>query len=215
MKINLNNIIIEYSKDLNYIDNIVSYIELNEKEILSFFRIDKLSKKYILKILNYDEFKKYIINKYGEIKPYVRGDTDSKSNTIVVLDIEDQIKYTIHKDACTDDVIKMVMHEFVHACNNEVCNCVNEIVWFEEGLATNLAKQNYSLCSLDDCDFNMLKNNFNNCKNNYKYSYTIVNYILNNYSKDEIFNFISNVDYLINSSDKIFKTAKEWIKNNI
>ena len=62
---------------------------------------------------------------------------------------------------------------------------------------------------------NLLKNSFNNYKNNYKYSYTIVNYILNNYSEDEVFNFISNIDYLINSSDEIFKNAKEWVKDNI
>lgn len=61
MKINLNNIIIEYSKDLNYINDIINYIELNEKEILSFFRISKLSKKYTLKILNYDEFKNILL----------------------------------------------------------------------------------------------------------------------------------------------------------
>lgn len=215
MKINLKNIIIEYSKKLNYIYDIVNYIELNEKEILSFFKINKLSKKYILKILNYDEFKQYIINKYGDIKPYIRADTDSKSNTIVVLEIDDAKKYTTHKDTCIDDIVKMIMHEFVHACNNEICNCINEIIWFEEGLATNLAKQNYSLCSLDDCDFNLLKNNFNNYKNNYKYSYTIVNYILNNYSKNEVFNFVSNIEHLINSSDEIFKNAKDWVKNNI
>lgn len=61
MKINLNNIIIEYSKDLNYINDIINYIELNEKEILSFFRISKLSKKYTLKILNYDELKNILL----------------------------------------------------------------------------------------------------------------------------------------------------------
>ena len=61
------------------------------------------------------------------------------------------------------------------------------LMWFFEGIATNLAKNNYELTDLSECNFELLMNDFKNYgKGRYKYSYTVVNYILNNYSRENI-----------------------------
>lgn len=208
MKKELQNIIIESKLNLFYFNKIIDYYNSCEKDILDFFRLDKFIKKYKIIIMSYDEFNNYIINKYGEIKPYTRGDTDKESRTIRILNLEDQINYTSHKDATLDDFLKMIIHEFVHACHDEVNADYYETIWFYEGIATNLSKQNYKIQDLTNCDFELLKKDWQNYKNNkYSYAYTIVNYIISNYTKDEVYKLICDSDYLRLNSDKLFNEA--------
>ncbi len=209
MIIELNNIIIDSKVKLSYLDDIVKYIRDNEKRILDFFNIDKLSQKYKIIIMPFNEFRDYIINKYGKYENFQRGDTDKSSNTIRILSFEDQKEYTTHKDEDFNSYLKMILHEFVHACNDEINNDYYETTWFNEGLATNLANQNYNVIDLSDCDFNRLKKEWNNYgKNKYSYAFTIVNYIINNYSKEELDKLISDSNYLREKSNEIFNNIK-------
>ena len=106
------------------------------------------------------------------------------------------------------------MHEFVHACNDEIEMWTRKTIWFHEGLATNLSHQNYSITSLEDCDFKQLELNFNNYgKCNYSYAYTIVNYLFPTYSYEEIMRFVKEPNYLIDNSERIFTEAKDWVKS--
>ena len=210
MKYESDNFIVESNVKINYFDEIVNYLLNNQNEILSFFKLDKLPKKVNIIILSYEPFKEFIISKYGEILEYVSGDSDSKTNTIRILNIEDQIKYTIHKHADVEKIKKTVLHEIVHQCHHIYHTDCRQIEWFSEGLATNLAHQN-NIVDLNKCDFEMLKNDFRHYKGNYNYAHTIVNYILNNYPKDEIEKLYSNPDYLREKADNIFEEAKKVI----
>ena len=112
-----------------------------------------------------------------------------------------------------DEMLKMIMHEFVHACNDEVKKWVRKTIWFHEGLATNLAHQDYEITDLETCDFEKLEWNFNGYgSGSYSYAYTIVNYLLSNYSHEEVMYFVKEPDYLIENSKTIFNQAKEWAK---
>lgn len=88
-----------------------------------------------------------------------------------------------------------------------------QIIWFSEGLATNLANQNYEIRDLNKCDFDKLKNDFRHYKGSYIYAYTIVNYVLNNYSNEEIEKLYKDPNYLREKSSKIFEEAKSWTNN--
>lgn len=208
MSIVLNNFIIETDKKIPYFDQIVNYIESNEADILSFFHLSKLSNKYHIKIIDICEFKEFIINKYGIYKNSNIADTDRKSKTIRILSYEDIMIYANYKKFTLEDYFKIFIHEFVHACHNELSNGCKEDIWFREGLAVNLAKQDYDLIDID-IDFEDLINNFRIIPNNYSYAYTIVKYILNNYSNDEIFKLISDLNYFKDKSKSIFKKLKK------
>ena len=83
--------------------------------------------------------------------------------------------------------------------------------WFGEGLATNIANQKKEIRDLSECDFDKLKSDFRHYNGSYNYAYTIVNYILNNYSDEEIEKLYKNPDYLRKKSNKIFEEAKIWV----
>ena len=208
MKIELENFIIESDIQLDYFEEVVKHIVENERRILNFFKLERLPNKIKILILSYNPFKEIIISKYGEILNYVRGNSSSETNTIIVLNIEDQIKYTIHKDADIKSLKDTVLHEIVHQCHHVYHNNHRQIIWFSEGLATNLANQNYKISDLNKCDFDKLKN-----KGSYIYAYTIVNYVLNNYSNEEIEKLYKNPNYLREKSSKIFEEAKSWTNN--
>lgn len=213
MKKELENFIIESDIQLDYFEEVVEHIAENEKRILDFFKLERLPNKIKILILSYKPFKEIIISNYGEILNYVRGNSSSETNTIIVLNIEDQIKYTIHKDADIKSLKDTVLHEIVHQCHHVYHNDHRQIIWLSEGLATNLANQNYKISDLNKCDFDKLKNDFSHYKGSYIYAYTIVKYVLNNYSNEEIEKLYKNPNYLREKSSKIFEEAKSWTNN--
>lgn len=214
MKKELDNFTIESDTVLEYFDDIANFILKNEKYILNFFKLKRLPQKYNIRIMNYESFKSEQIRCFGKVIDYMRGITKGSENAIMILNIEDQIKYTTHKAATLDDTLRMVLHEFVHACNAIVNKDFTQAIWFKEGLATNLAGQKYSIIDLSDCNFEILKNDFNNYgKDNYAFAYTIVYYILNNCEKDEVDKLITDSNYLRKNSKRLFEEAKEYVLN--
>ena len=211
MRQELDNFIIESDLELDYFFEVVNYIKENEKSILDFFDLDKLPNKVKILIQSYEPFKNFIISKYGEILDYVSGDSDSETNTIRILNVEDQRKYTKHKNADIDKIKKTAIHEIVHQCHHLYHTDYRQTTWFSEGLAKNLAKQENKPVILSDCDFNQLKYDFRHYNGNYAYASIIVNYILNNYSKEEIKKLYSDPDYLRNNADRLFNEAKEYV----
>ena len=221
MKKELENFIIESDVQLDYFNDIVMAIIENERRILEFFKLEKLPNKVKILIQSYEPFKEFIISKYGEILSYVCGDSNSSTNTIRILNVEDQIKYTTHKDANAQKIKDTVLHEIIHQChhvyNTDYKNAtwIKQTIWFSEGLTTNISNQNYNIQDLNECDFDKLKNDFRHYKGSYSYAYTIVNYVLNNYSDEEIEKLYKNLNYVKENADKIFKEAKLWTNNKL
>lgn len=205
------NFIIESDKEINYFDEIVENVKEFEKKLLEYFELKKLESKYTISIVKYDAFKDLMIKKKGCIKGYERGNTNYESRKITILDIEDQIKHTSHTDSNLEDCIKMIKHEMVHAFNSDFNHDYRQTLWFMEGLATNLAKQNYKVINLSNCDFEKLKNDwYNYGKSNYNCAYTIVRYMLEVFSKDEVLEYVTDSNFLRANADKIFEKAKEY-----
>lgn len=215
MRKELENFIIESDIYIDYFDEIINHIVENEKRILSFFKLEKLPEKVKIMFLSYGPFKEFVVSKYGEILEYVSGDSDSKTKTIRILNVEDQIKYTTHKDASIDKIKATTLHEIVHQCHHVYHNDYRGTTWFSEGLATNLSNQDYELKNLNECDFDKLRSDFRHYKGSYGFSYTLVNFILNNYSDEEITKLYKNPDYLREKANSIFEEAKIWVNEQL
>lgn len=215
MKKELDNFIIESDLELDYFEEVVNHIIQNERRILEFFKLEKLPNKVKIKILSYEPFKEFVVSKYGEIQDYVSGDSDSKTSTIRILNIADQIKYTTHKNASVERIKGTALHEIVHQCHHVFHNDYRGITWFAEGLATNISNQDYELKNLNECDFDKLRSDFRHYKGSYSFSYTLVNYILNNYTEEEIIRLYKEPDYLREKADIIFEEAKVWVNEQL
>ena len=218
MKRELENFIIESDVQLNYFDDVVDYIANNERRILDFFKLGKLPNRVKILILSYEPFKEFIISKYGEILSYICGDSNSSTHTIRILNVDDQIKYTTHKDADVEKIQDTALHEIVHQCHHIYITDYTgykQTTWFSEGLATNILNQKYEIQDLNQCNFDELKTDFRHYKGSYRYAYTIVNYVLNNYSDEEIEKLYKNPDYVRESANKIFEEAKIWANNKL
>jgi len=134
---------------------------------------------------------------------------DTDDGNINLFDISEARTSTEHKDMDLDEFLKCILHEFVHSCQQEWSPNSNGTSWYWESLATNLSNQDYSPVSLVDCDFEKLKGDFNGTKNGYSYSYTLGKYMLENYSKDKLLEYVKNPDLLKRDADDIFQAAKQ------
>ena len=212
----LENFTIRSEEELDYFDETVDYIAENEKRILKFFKLDKLPQKVDIQIVNYEQLKEYYASHNWKFHNFIRGVSNLHDKEIRMLTLEDQRKYTTHKDADIDQFKTTTLHEFVHECHGFVCSDDSkEINWFREGLATNLSNQKWKIVDLSKCDFEKVKNDLYNYKPGYSYAHTLVNYVISNYSEEEIFKLSSDGNYLKEKADSMFKEAREWVSKKI
>lgn len=214
MKIELNNFIIETDKYINYIEDIISVLENKTCNILDFFELDKLSKKKkVIIFTDREKYKKHLIPFVKEFKDWMCADT--YDGNINLLEISEARKSNEHKDMSFDEFIKCILHEFVHSCQQEFNVSADETSWYWEALATNLSGQDYNEVSLNNCDFESLKKDFNGTKNGYQYSFTLGKFMLENYSKEKLLEYVKNPDLLKLDANLIFQLVKESQITNV
>lgn len=211
--IETNNLIFEDYTDIPYLKDIVSYVDEHEQEVLEVFRIPRLSSKWKVIIIPFEDFKNLMIKYYGGYEDYMAGHANSNERIIRCLNVEDQIKYTKHKEANLEKLQKQIVHEFVHACYSEVVVRGSRIHWFNEGLATYLSHQDREFKDISNVDFNLLLNDFNAMHGaGYTPAYLIEKYIFENYPSEEIYKMIIDPYYLISKTKDIINESVEWIK---
>lgn len=214
--IELDNVIFEDHTGVDYFEELVKYFKEHELEILNFFRLDKYDKKWKIFLLNYPEFYDYIKRKHESSNidiSFKSGDSSSDIKEIRLLSLEDANKYSNKIPKNLDDLKHTVMHEFIHSAHSEANMDHFKLVWLSEGLATNLSGENrYRVVSLDKLNYEEFKDCMYRIKYSYYYAYTIVKYMIENYSYDEVYNYIMDSDLLRNDTDKIFDEANEWAK---
>ena len=213
MKIERPCFIIETDKEISYIDEIISTLENHTYDILNFFKLEKLSKKK--KVVIYtdrEKYKEHLLPYVKEFKDWMQADT--YDGNINLLEISESRKSEAHKDLTLEEFIKCILHEFVHATQQEINSNSNGVAWYWEALATNLSGQDYTEVDLSKCDFQSLQNDFNNTNNAYSYAYTIGKFMLSNYSNEQLLEYVKNPALLKQQAEQIFILAlQSQIKN--
>ena len=212
MIVEKNNFIIDYDENISYIPKVVNYLESRTNSIMDFFELDSLNSKRKIIIYNSLELYKRHIEQFYEYHDYMCADTND--GNINLLSLEEAHKTKEHKDMTLDELKTTILHEFVHICQqeSELEHLDNDIVWFWEALATNLGNS-------DDFSKVVIKatneeiNNFNSLPHNYQIAFTIGNYLLENYSHEEILEYVKYPSKLLVDSEKILNDAREWSNN--
>jgi len=209
MTLERNNFIITYDESISYISEVVDYLESSANDIMSFFELVSLSSKK--KVIIYKDLEKYKehIEQFFEYHDYMCADTID--GNINILSLEAAHKTKMYADMTLDKLKSVILHELVHICQQEkeIEHIDDDIIWFWEGLATNLGNpEEYECIPINATNDDI--NNFNCSANNYPISYTIVNYMLENYDQEAILEYIKYPSKLLEDSEKILNDAREW-----
>ena len=164
--------------------------ELDDKaiEIISFFEILNKKKTKIVFWDDIDAYKEHL-KKHNVL---YRSDicADTMDNNINALTLDAAHKTDVYKDMTLEQLRQNISHEFVHICQNslEEENVDDRNAWEE------LEK------------FNSIENN------RYETAYTIGRYLLENFSPEEILEFVkypSKLDRIIVS---IIRGTQDWME---
>lgn len=119
-----------------------------------------------------------------------------------------------HKNMTPEQYQKVIIHEFVHSCQQEINPDAIECEWFWEALATNLTGQ-YNYTVPIKCTKEQLIHEYLNLNDNYLISYTIGKYMLENYYPERILDYVKNPERLRRETDGIIREVQNWAMYNI
>ena len=134
---------------------------------------------------------------------------DTYDGNINILSIEECRKTIFHQDMTLEEMLKVITHEFVHACQQEINPDAADVEWFWEALTTNLANPFDHVASMQ-CEDEELIKNLNATPYNYEICFTIGKFMLENYSHEQVLDYIKNPDKLRKNAKTIFKEEREW-----
>ena len=214
MELVKDNFIINYDENLSYVPELIDYLESGMNNIMNYFELDKLKSKRKVIIYNDIELYKKHVEKYHKYYDYICADTFD--GNINILSIEEAHKTKEHANMTIDDLKRVILHEFVHICqqDSQIEKYNETITWFWEALATNLGNPENFNIKIINSDVPEIKE-FGSLKNNYSIAFTIGNYLFDNYSKEEILEFVKYPSKLLLIEDKVLEEAKEWSNNKI
>lgn len=218
MKQELEYLIVNYSeKDLDYINELLEYLNANCEEIVKWFEIEDFGVKPVVTIFcGVKEFYQAILDYKPEEKIYnwVAGYAFKKDgvNIIYTLSIEGLLQ-TAHKNANILELEKLIIHEFSHSCQQKINNASNAI-WLLEGMAVFLAGQHSKdvgpiTTSLD----NMLENHNGQGKyGDYKKMFC---YVYETYGKEYCLELLRNKELTYNMTPKLYEEALNYYKETL
>ena len=203
------NFIIYFDENISYIPEVVDYLESKINNIMTFFELDSLNSKRKIVIYNDLELYKKHIEQFYEYHDYMCADTND--GNINLLSLEEAHKTNEHKKMTLEELKSTILHEFVHICQQdcELEHLDSDIVWFWEALATNLGNPEAFTKVVINATNEEIKD-FNSLPCNYLIAFTIGSYMLENYSHEDILEYIKYPTKLLNDSEKILNGAREW-----
>lgn len=213
MKVELDNMIIEYNScDLEYIDFLVDTLNKRSVEILNFFGFEKLEPKVRVRLWpNLEKFREFASNYLQkEVQESSCGFAHKEKETLIVeiLSLQMLIKTKYHEQYTTNDLVTLILHEFVHACHFEFSN-EDSYTWLFEGLATFLSQQYDTI----EYDFSVsLEDIIYGDNIDYRIFYTMLYYVYNTYGREYIFRLIKNDALTQKETPKLYKEIKEFIE---
>ncbi len=202
---------IEYTEsDNEYIDFLISEIQNKYLSIMDFFDINKLGHIVTIKIWNNLEKYRDYFSKMNKIIPdwEVAIATINKNEArIDLMCLKERMKCEGHQNDKLDNLLKVIVHEFVHICHMTFNDYNATMIWFGEGLATNLSNQFKRMeinCSLDDVIQGKAK---------YINYYSMVKYLLDSFGKDYVLKLSKDKYLLERATNDVYYETIKYIKN--
>ncbi len=201
-------IIIYTNETQSLVELIEDALTVNMNKIIEFFGLEEISsKKEIIIYSSIDEYARHI-SKYSPYKDWMVADTfDGNLN---VLSLEMCQRTRSHQKMEYEEYKKVILHEFVHLCQQEINPNAYGCVWFWEALATNLSLQVFDDVKIT-CTKEQLMFDYLNLVGNYAISYKLGKYMLTNLEHDLILEYIKMPEKLCNETEQILQTVKNLV----
>lgn len=186
-------------------EQLLQILSHDAERILDFFYLSQTEEKLdIIIYSNIDEYIKHVNQCGQQFYDWMIADTfDGKIN---ILSIDICKKTNSHKNISLEDYSKLIIHEFVHICQQAVNPDCRECIWFWEALATNLSGQKIespkTLCTKDDLIYH-----YTELPTAYSISYFLGQYMLKNMTHEKIYEYIKNPETLRCDVDEILNMA--------
>lgn len=202
-------------KDTDYINSLIDFIEKSEEEIVSFFDIENFGIKVMLNL--FDDlgcFRKNISTrrKNNEVPQWLCGFSFIENNKFIIntLCLQEYRKTMGHANCNLKDLKHLIMHEFVHSCQQKYIklntNTNRMPIWLKEGMAIFVSHQ-YENTKLD---FNATLKEIIDGNTSYSNYYSMFSYVYNSYGKEYILELLGNCDKLINETPYLFEEVKKY-----
>lgn len=213
MKKELAYMTIKYTKsDEKYIDGFISYLEQVSQEIIDFFNIDHLDNKISATLWDSLESFRDLYLKLNQdetkVPDWVCGFVHDRN--VETLTLSEYRKTHGHENASIQGLMRLILHEFIHACHRSISSH-KSYAWLSEGLATTISHQyDNSSMSFDATYKEMLNGGSNYC--NY---HTMFSYVKDTYGRDYVLKLINDFTFLEKETPRSFKETKNYVENKI
>lgn len=202
------NFVIYYGNNEDFISKLSNNLEDKLTSVLSFFEIEKLNKKIIIKIIsNKNEFDD-IFYKVHNFKPDLNGMGFYHNGEIIYLSYNG-LAGTNHKNDSYETYINILIHECVHFIHGIITNDKMSLRCLNEGIALYLGKQ-YN--EIDYAKFNCELEDLLNQKNiDYYNYYLLMCFLIDNYEKNYILKILKDSNYAYHELENIVSNLKKNI----
>lgn len=193
--------------DSEYISDLINTIKSNLGRIMDFFMIGSFRQKKIIKIWN--NLNDYIVHLESYIEEYYYWMVaDTYDNNINILSYD--LYLSAHEDGNMSDYQGIIVHELVHACQQELNPDAKNVVWFWEALAVNLSNQRFHLIDVRYSTEDII-HNYHLLRDSYPVSYTLGRYLLENYPVSQLLEYVKYPEKLVQDTEYILEKAKAWV----
>lgn len=180
----------------------------NMRRIMEFFQLKKLENK--VSLLIYSKTDAYIVHVKNCGQTYYEWMiADTFDGRIHILSPEMCRQSPAHTGMDRGEYIRLIVHEFVHICQQQVePNCYG-CIWFWEALATNLAGQAMAPVEIH-CSREELMFHYQELPTAYAISYQLGKYMLDHLPYEQICQYIRKPAALWEDTEKILEQAKRF-----
>ena len=174
--------------------------------IMKFFGLAELKfPKEIFLYADVEKYTKHISRYVTQYQDWMVADT--YDGNIHILSLEGCRSTSSHHKMESNAYAKLIIHEFVHACQQEVNSNAYGCQWFWEALATNLSGQVYEDVAVL-CDKEQLIFYYDSLSEPYAVSYCIGKYMLEEYSHVKILEYVAEPEKLWEDTEEILRAVK-------
>lgn len=177
----------------------------NLERIMNFFKLEKLEQKVLVVIYSdVDVYAVHVAECGQEYREWMIADTFD--GRIHILSLEACRESSSHAHMDREEYARLIVHEFVHICQQQVePNCYG-VIWFWEALATNLAGQVMNPVALE-CSRDELMFHYQELPAAYAISYHLGKYMLEHLPYQQIYEYIRNPRALWSDTENILESA--------